>query len=394
MKINESILMNEQKERDLSAPAAIYWNTRQRYFNQNQSLDALSAPLNTDEAKMLIDQICGFGESYPTLVFEGSNPFERRDLLELVRYAADRKLRTVIAAEALHFTDENLQAIKQAGAKGIVMSLESTPELATFDHAKHPIFFLTLRAAQIARVLGLQIRVRTTVTREVAPELPKIFRLVHRMGAQIWRLQFPTAAEGEQLSAADFEAVLHFVFEASAFLQIEVTEPQHYRRIAAQRIILSRKGLTAEILKLNQLYDALRAGLTRIVREEDLIGHNSRLVDFATQPFHRESTCIQISADGKVYPEGFPNRIVGNIRTRSLVDLYRNSWFFVSMRNLNHEAGQCGVCEFSSVCGGANERAYMLTGDPTAQENFCSYQPRTFPFQTDLMKLLDSYQTV
>jgi MoaA/NifB/PqqE/SkfB family radical SAM enzyme len=376
------------------APSVVYWEAQKEIQKGTARLDGQPLPLKSNEARLLIDQIWQFEKPYPILIFEGSNPFERRDLFELIRHAADRELTAIVAADPRYFTDENLQAIKNAGAKGIALTLDSPPDNTKATNANQAIFFLTLRSAQMARLLGLQVRLFTNVTRDTAPKLPQIFRLARRMGARIWNLRFPNSippAE-HQLSAADFEAVLNFVYDASAFQRIEVSEPQHYARIAAERIILTRKDLTAEILGLSPLYDQLKSALKKVVLEEDLIGRNTTILDTLTDSFER--TPIHISSGGEVHAEGFANRTIGNVRYRSLTDLYRNSWFFVALRSLDQNSGKCGICEFTSICGGANERAYIQTGDSSAHENFCSYVPYSFPFHADLNNLLRSVQRV
>jgi hypothetical protein len=42
------------------------------------------------------------------------------------------------------------------------------------------------------------------------------------------------------------------------------------------------------------------------------------------------------------------------------------------------------MCEFVGVCGGSRSRAYALTGDPLAEEPFCTYEPGSFPFQEEV----------
>jgi radical SAM protein with 4Fe4S-binding SPASM domain len=70
----------------------------------------------------------------------------------------------------------------------------------------------------------------------------------------------------------------------------------------------------------------------------------------------------------------------GNVRERSLVEIYRTSELFVGLRDPDRLEGRCGRCEFRSVCGGSRSRAYGVTGDPFAEEPWCGYQPGSFPY--------------
>jgi radical SAM protein with 4Fe4S-binding SPASM domain len=84
---------------------------------------------------------------------------------------------------------------------------------------------------------------------------------------------------------------------------------------------------------------------------------------------------VFISHTGDVQPSGFLNLVGGNIRSRSLADIYRSSDTFTRVRDFTQLKGKCGVCEFKSICGGSRSRAYAITGDPMRSDPYCVYQP-------------------
>ena len=97
---------------------------------------------------------------------------------------------------------------------------------------------------------------------------------------------------------------------------------------------------------------------------------------------------VFISHLGEVFPSGFMPVTGGSVKEKSLVDIYRNSNLFRTLRNPAELEGRCGLCEFSGVCGGSRSRAYAVTGRPMAEEPFCTYEPGTFPFQSELEEKL------
>ncbi len=97
---------------------------------------------------------------------------------------------------------------------------------------------------------------------------------------------------------------------------------------------------------------------------------------------------VFISHLGEVFPSGFLPLSAGNIKDRSLVELYRNSPLFRDLRDPSRLRGRCGDCEFVSVCGGSRSRAYAVTGDPFSEEPFCEYEPHSFPFQEEIARLV------
>ncbi len=93
---------------------------------------------------------------------------------------------------------------------------------------------------------------------------------------------------------------------------------------------------------------------------------------------------IFVSRRGEVFPSGFMPISAGNVREKSLAEIYREAPLLNDLRDSTLLEGRCGLCEFVGVCGGSRSRAYALTGDPMAEEPFCSYEPGSFPFQEEL----------
>ncbi len=91
-----------------------------------------------------------------------------------------------------------------------------------------------------------------------------------------------------------------------------------------------------------------------------------------------------VSHLGTVHPSGFLPLTAGSVRTSRLADIYRTSPLFTGLRDRSKLTGSCGACEFASVCGGLRSRAFALSGDPYAEDPWCSYQPGTFPYPEDL----------
>jgi MoaA/NifB/PqqE/SkfB family radical SAM enzyme len=76
-----------------------------------------------------------------------------------------------------------------------------------------------------------------------------------------------------------------------------------------------------------------------------------------------------------------------------LVDIYREAPLFNALRDPSQYEGRCGLCEFVGVCGGSRSRAYALTGDPLAEEPFCTYEPGSFPFREELQAHLQNHNS-
>ena len=93
---------------------------------------------------------------------------------------------------------------------------------------------------------------------------------------------------------------------------------------------------------------------------------------------------VFISHLGTVHPSGVLPVAAGGVRTGRLAGIYRTSPLFTGLRDHGRLTGRCGACEFAPVCGGSRSGAFALTGDPYAEDPWCSYQPGTFPHPDDL----------
>lgn len=377
-------------------PFMVIWETTQACDLACRHCRAEATPkvdpfaLNTDEAKKLLDQIESFGKPRPIVIFTGGDPFKRSDLFDLIEYGSHLGLPVCVSPSGTPLLNaENLQRVKASGAKAISLSIDGS------DSDKHDnfrgvagSFEWTTNGWREARRMGLKVQINTTVTRYNLFDLPEIFRLVQKIGAMTWSLFFlvPTGRgkKEDEILPAEYEAVMNFLYDASHYISAKPTEGHHYKRVVLQRTILEKMGLNwKEYLPQHPIYEELNLHLSRVVHEEGLTQTTGEL---HRTPMHINAAngFVFISQRGEVFPSGFLPLSAGNVRNRSLVEIYRDSKLFQDLRNPTLYGGRCGMCEFVSICGGSRSRAYAMSGDPFTEEPFCNYQPGTFPFQDEL----------
>jgi radical SAM protein len=355
--------------------------------------------LTQAEARRLLEQVESFGKPRPIFIFTGGDPFKRADLFELLRYGDELGLAMAVSPSGTPLLNEaNLQRVKECGAKAISLSLDgSTPERHDAFRQVPGSFELTTQGWQLARKIGLKLQLNTTVTRYNLDDLPNIFRLVLEYGAMTWSAFFlvPTGrgkAEDE-VSPAEYEAVMHFLYDCSKYISAKTTEGHHYKRVVLQRSILDEKGLAVEdYFALHPVYFEFREALGTIVKEYGL--QPKETIRRTPMHINAGNGFVFISRRGDVFPSGFMPVKVGNIKEQSLVEIYRQAPLFQALRDPSQLEGRCGLCEFAGVCGGSRSRAYALTGDPLAEEPFCAYEPRSFPFQAELEALMRHSEVV
>lgn len=85
---------------------------------------------------------------------------------------------------------------------------------------------------------------------------------------------------------------------------------------------------------------------------------------------------VFVSHVGDVQGCGFLPTPAGNIREKTLKEIYLSSKLFRRLRDRDRLGGACGACEFRWVCGGCRARAYSASGDPTAEDPVCPWKKK------------------
>ncbi|MBQ0895213.1 TIGR04053 family radical SAM/SPASM domain-containing protein [Micromonospora sp. U56] len=339
------------------------------------------AELDTDEATALMAQVADFGHPAPLFVVTGGDPFQRPDLETLVRRGTELGLAVSVSPSGTPtLTRDALAGLRAAGARAVSLSLDAADAAGHDGFRGVPgVWDLTARAWRDALDLGLKVQINTTVTRRNVGDLPDIAAGVRDRGALLWSVFFlvPTG-RGRALSAldaAETEDVLNALYDLGEVVAVKTTEAHHFRRVCLQRDVLARRGEDhVRALGLGPLYRRLGD----LLRERGLTGRPQR----TRRPPLRVSAgngFAFVSHRGDVHPSGFLPVPAGNVRQRSLVEIYRDSELFTGLRDPGRLGGRCGACEFRAVCGGSRARAYAVTGDLWAEDPSCGYLPGSFP---------------
>lgn len=303
------------------------------------------AELSTEQGKALIDQIADFGHPSPVFVISGGDPLKRPDLFELIEHATDQGLPTAVTPAPTPLLDqETLDTFADLGVKRIALSLDgATPEAHDTFRGEEGSFDLIMDRAKMAKDAGVGIQINTTVTANTVEDLPAIADLVEEMGAAMWEVFFLVPiGRGEELAQLEPEEtidVMEWLYErqkGAPFRTITVEAP-HYR-VVADKVEREASG------------QGVTVGSTR-----------------AGKGF------VFVSYEGDVFPSGFMPQKGGNVLEDSLVDIYRDSEVFRTLRDADQLTGSCGTCEHREICGGSRSRAYAVTQNPMASDPLCPY---------------------
>ena len=314
--------------------------------------------LSTKQGFQLIDQVCAFGEVPPLFVLTGGDPMRRPDLVDLVRYAAERNMVVALTPSGTAAaTRSRLKELKDAGLSRIAVSLDA-PDPETHDAFRgvRGSYDWTMKIIDAAIEFDLPLQINTTMSRLTLPSLERMARGVQEFPIALWAVFFLVktgrGASLDQVTADQCEDVLTSLYDLSLTVPfgIKTTEAPHFHRVVWQR----EHGLNQDRVQ----HPSDRRARLRSPRSVN-DGNGFVFVD------HRGNVC----------PSGFLPLARGNVTTGDLASIYREDDVFKRLRNADALMGKCGRCEFREMCGGSRARAYAATGSLVASDPLCAYQP-------------------
>ena len=299
--------------------------------------------LNTDEAKKLLREIARAG--FKIMIFSGGEPLIRPDIFELVQYASDLHLIPVFGTNGTLITPETAAKLKQAGARGMGISLDS------LDKEKHDRFRSfpggwdgAVQGMKNCREAGIPFQIHMTVMDWNQAEIEDMVDFAVDLGAKAVHFFFlvptgraKTIAE-ESLRAEQYESVLTRIMKKQEEVGIELkpTCAPQFLRIADQLGLASR------------FHRGCLAGL---------------------------SYCI-ISPRGKVQPCAYLKMELGDVHETPFDEIWKSNEVLQKLRTLDYSGG-CGTCRYKGVCGGCRARAACYhDGDYMSEEPWCLYHGR------------------
>lgn len=362
-------------------PILVFWEITKacllacRHCRASAVADPQPGELSTSEGRRLIRQIADFGRPRPILILTGGDCLMRPDVFDLARYASDLAIPVCMSPSVTPLlTPSAVEEIRRAGIKVVSISLDgATP--ATHDSVRgiSGHFAATLDAIAMLVAADLRVQVNTTVMSENVDELARVAAIVARLGCYAWEVFFLVpvgrGSSAHPVSPAQHEQVCNFLFDASRYgFQVRTVEAPFFRRVVAWRRGESAPDRREIAVARGGLYRRLQQDLIR------QLGTSTRPAAVQTVSTRDGNGLVFIGHDGWVQPAGFLPVPVGNVRERSLSEIYRSDDLMRSIRaaDLN---GRCGACSFRERCGGSRARAFAWNGDPLGEDPACIHEP-------------------
>ncbi|MCK8824449.1 putative heme d1 biosynthesis radical SAM protein NirJ2 [Fuchsiella alkaliacetigena] len=295
--------------------------------------------LSTAEGKKLLAEIAKAG--FKIIIFSGGEPLLRDDIYELVECAVEEGLRPVFGTNGMYITEEMAQKLKEAGAAGMGISLDSVePEIHDEFRQFEGAWEKAIKGIQNCVKVGLPVQINTTISDLNYDEFEEITDLAVELGARAHHPFFlvPTGRgkeiEEDSVRARRYHELIERIMEKQKEVEIEL-KPTCAPQFMA---VAQEKGMEMRFTR------GCLAG-----------------TDYC---------CILPNGEVHICPY-LPVK-VGHVRETPFDQLWENSEIFKELRSLDYK-GSCGSCVYTEICGGCRARAYYYSdGDYMAGEPWCN----------------------
>jgi Fe-coproporphyrin III synthase len=315
--------------------------------------------LSFEEGKALIDDLAEFGS--PVILFSGGEPLIRRDILDLIRYAAERGRRAVVSTNGTLITRSVAEKLKEIGLSYVGISLDGLEEVHDAFRGMPGTFGRAMEAIANCQAVGLKVGLRFTINKRNVQDIPGIFDLVEdKHIPRICFYHLVYAGRGTELVEEDLDHnrtrdVVDLIMDRTKRLHdggmpVEVLTVDNHADGPYLYVRLTREdpAQAAEVLKLLRMNE----------------GNNSG----------RGIGCV--SWDGQVHADQFwRHRTFGNVRQRPFSEIWTdpNDEFLMKLKEKKkHVTGRCSQCRWLDICGGNfRVRAEAVYGDVWAPDPAC-----------------------
>lgn len=363
--------------------------------------------LTTEQAFLLLDEIRRFGTpppvssrhltgqialqsqetgggGKPLVVFTGGDPLRRPDAKEIVDYGTRIGLRVAMTPSGTaEVTLKDLEELRANGLARLAVSLDgSTPFLHDGFRGVQGSFGWTMNIIRQADKIGLPVQINTTISKHNIEDLDELCFLMEDLRIVLWSVFFLVpVGRGkleDEIGGYEYERVFNRMAHLSNRVSFDIksTEAPHYRRVLVQKMVKKRPSDV----------DRAPMGATPPPACDDRLRDRPMYMGQAGGGVNDGKGFVFVSHTGEIYPSGFLPISAGNVKKDSLVDVYRNSNLFKTLRDYSKLKGKCGVCEYKAICGGSRARAFAVCGDMMAPEPFCVHVPKGYKISKEEME--------
>lgn len=349
------------------APFLVVWdytrrcNLRCKHCYENASPDAdTSGELSTEEAKQFVDEFVDAGGV--AIAFSGGEPLVRNDFFEVAKYAKDRGLFVSIASNGTLITKKVAEKLNKTIDYAEV-SLDGFEKTHDEFRGVRGSWKKACRGIRNCVEAGIDTCVALTATHYNLDEIPDLIEFVEGdlEARKVIIFNYIPVRKGREIIEEDLTPEERWELLEDLYSQLlDEDDPMTLYSTAPQYAAVSWKFAHGP---------AIATHFTNQSVMETLRGRTKTLAQFLGGCGAGRLYCA-LEPNGDVEPCVFIPIKIGNIRERSLREIWNNSEVLDEIRNRDGFEG-CSDCDYKYICGGCRARAYAYFGDLKGPDPSC-----------------------
>lgn len=316
--------------------------------------EAMPNELNLQEATAAIDEMHSLGTE--AIIFSGGEPLLRKDfVLQLINHCDKIGVVPAMLSNGLLMTPHTALQLQEAGLKAVGLPIDSVvPE--KHDHLRNlpGTFNKTLQAIKTCLELDLEVVITTMALKDTYSEIPQ-------------RIEFLSDLGIDQVAVYDLVPV----GRGKEVMDNAMTQDQRVNLIRWLQNKQEGSEMTFAMSGGIPLYPEIACEMHQ--------NHGTKAKNLLIKEFwihqgigcHAGNMYFSLRPNGDIYPCTFLPIKVGNIREKSITEIWRNSTELNVLRQRQTLKGKCGTCDYRESCGGCRGRAYACTGDYLETDPVC-----------------------
>jgi radical SAM protein with 4Fe4S-binding SPASM domain len=317
--------------------------------------------LTTEEAKRVIDDFYEAG--VVAIAFSGGEPLLRKDFFEVAKYASEKGFYLALATNGTLLTKKIVKRLKETGIEYVEISLDGFEEEHDNFRGIKGAWRRTCEGIKNCVEEGIDTCVATTITKHNYKNIKNLVDFVEKelKAKRFIAFNFIPTRRGKEIITQDIEPeereeLQEFLYsrliESKCRFFTLSTAPQ-YARVAMQ----FGEGPFISTHFANKSSIEMMQGSAKLLGEF-IGGCGAGRLYCGLEP------------NGDVQPCVFIPIKIGNVREKSIKEIWNNSIVLKKMRERDAFIG-CGKCEYRYICGGCRARAYAYFDDVQAPDPGC-----------------------
>ena len=317
--------------------------------------------VTNEEAKEIIDDLAEFG--VPSILFSGGEPLMREDLFDLIQYANDKGLRTVISTNGTLITADKAKLIKKSCVSYVGISLDGIGPINDKFRGVAGAFERAVKGIRNCKDLGIRVGLRLTLTQRNLRDLEKLFDFFEE--ENIERACFyhlVPCGRGEAISAEDLTHE-----QSRAAIEMILVKTMQFKE----------SGRKTDILTVDNHVDGVYIYLKLLKEHPARADALWKLLLWNGGGLYSSGIGIGcIDFNGKVHSDQFWRQYdLGDVHEKKFSEIWTNEdepLLKGLRRRKKYIKGRCRLCKFLDLCGGSlRVRADLHFGDPWAPDPAC-----------------------